>query len=128
MSGEMDWTLTWSSLQNGTTITDTNFQTSTAVSNDEKLGTEVAVEVAYGATVDEGVKVYIPREDGDGTYEDPNANDKPWGFEMPSAVSGTARKSFTVPASIPRFKVVLENNTGATVTVSVDYRQASALA
>lgn len=126
MAGEFDWTLTWTSLQDGSTITDTNFQTSTAVSNDITLGTEVAVEVAYGGTVDEGVKVYVCREDGDGTYEDPSANDTPWGFEMPSAVSGTARKSFTVPPSIPRFQIVLENNTGATVTVSVDYRQAVA--
>lgn len=129
MSGEMDWTLTWTSLANAASITDTNANTSAAVSHDGKLGTEVAIEVLYSATFDEGVKVYICREDGDGDYEVPADNggyDSPWGFEVPGAASQTGRKIFTVPPTIPRFKVVAVNNSGGTVTYSADYRQAVA--
>src|SRR3712207_2655634 len=72
--------------------------TTAAISNDGKLGTEVSIEVAYGATASEGVKVYLLR-DVDGTNYEAVA-DGPWGFEMPKTVSTTHRKPFTVPPDV----------------------------
>jgi len=51
-------------------------------------------------------------------------SDAPWGFSMPYATSVTRRKVFTVPGSIGSFKILLTNDTGASVTADVDYRQA----
>lgn len=126
MAGEHDWTLTWTATTiDADTIADAADLTSDAISNDTKLDTEVAVMIAYGATANQGVKVYVLRE-GASAYE--AEADNPWGFEMPYSTSTTHRRTFTVPASIGRFQVLLTNDSGASVTADVDYRQAVAAA
>lgn len=125
MSGEPDWTLTWTAETDGQAIATGADHTTGAISNDAKLDTEVAIQVAYGATASQGVKVYVLRE-GASDYE--AEADNPWGFEMPYSTSTTHRRTFTVPASIGRFKVLLTNDSGASVTADVDYRQSVAAA
>lgn len=119
-----DWDAAWTTggiAVDGDTVTDTNSATSDAISNDGKLATEVAVEIGYGGIVDEGAMVYVLR-DVDDNYE--AVTDDPWGFEMPSTISVTRRKTFTVPGTISDFKVHVVNDTGASITVDIDYRQA----
>lgn len=124
MAGEFDWTLTWTAETDAQAIADAADHTSGAISNDTKLATEVAITIAYGATATEGVKVYLLRE-VDASYE--AEGDDPWGFEMPSSVSTTHRRTFTVPASTAaRFKILITNDSGASVTADIDYRQAVA--
>lgn len=124
MAGEMDWTLTWTADADGQTIADAGSHTGGAISNDTKLATEVAVKCAYGGTATEGVVVYLLRE-GDTAYED--VDDAPFSTGvMEYAASTTYRKTFTVAANIPRFKVLITNDSGAQVTVDIDYRQAVA--
>ena len=126
MSGESDWTLTWTATSiDADVIANAGDLTSDAISNDSKLDTEVAVQIAYGATASQGVKVYVLRE-GASAYE--AEADNPWGFAMPYTVSTTHRRTFTVPASVGRFKILLTNDSGASVTADVDYRQSVAAA
>lgn len=126
MFGE-NWNLSWGFAQvsaadvDETAIANSASLTTDPISNDEKLNTEVSIEIAYGGTANEGVRVFILR-DVDGTeYE--GAADAPWGFAMPHATSVTRRRTFTVPASIGRFRVLLTNESGAEVDASVRYRQ-----
>lgn len=121
MAGEFSFSA-WSALVTSQAITDTNSHTSGAVSQEGKLGTEVSVECAYGATVDQGALIYIARQvDGTPTYE--ALTDNPWGFEMASAVSATRRVVFSVPPDIGDFQVIIQNDTGASITVDVSTRQ-----
>lgn len=124
MAGEFDWTLTWTADTNAQAVADAASHTSGAISNDTNLATEVAIQVAYGATATEGVKVYVARE-GASAYE--VVADNPWGFEMPATVSTTHRRTFTVSGDIARFKVIVTNDSGASVTLDIDYRQAVAV-
>lgn len=107
---------------NSSAIADAGNDTTEELSNDQKVGTEVSVTIAYGATATEGIKVYVLR-DVDGTNFEAVA-DNPWGFEMPYGASTTHRKTFTVPGDISDFKVHLTNDGGASVTATVRYRQA----
>lgn len=125
MSGEYDWTLTWTEETSAESITDGSGYTSAAISNDAQLATEISVEITYGATASEGAKVYVLR-DGADQYED--VDDNPWGFEMPYSTSTAYQRTFTVPASIGRFKIYVGNDSGATVTLELDYRQSAAAA
>lgn len=122
-----NWDSSWTTTSiNATTITDTtNVTTSSAISNDNKAVTEVSVSVAYGTTADQGVTVYVLR-DTDGTNFESVAHDLPWGFSMPYYVSTTCRRCFSIPGnSISKFKVYLDNHSGADVTATVDYKQAT---
>jgi len=92
-----------------------------ALSNNSKLGTEVSIAAAYGATATVGLKVYVLREVDTTTYE--AVADKPYGFEMPFTVSTTHRRGFWVPHSFGAFKIRVENASGASVTVTVKTRQ-----
>lgn len=105
-------------------ITNTSTATTAAINNDGKSTTEVSIQIAYGGTANEGVKVYLLR-DTDGTnYED--TTDAPWAFMMPYAISVTRRRTFTVSAMmVSNFKIKLTNDSGATVTATVRYRQAT---
>ena len=118
-----DWTLTWTATSiDATAVANASSATSAAISNDGKLATEVAITIAYGATATTGVVVSILR-DVDGTnYE--VAADLPWRFSLPFTVSTTHRRTITVPGDIARFKVMVSNDSGASVTADVDYRQA----
>lgn len=118
-----DWELTWTTTSiNASAVANAGTAITAAISNDLKLGTEVSVEIAYGATASQGVKVYILR-DVDGTNYEAVA-DGAWGFEMPKTTSTTHRRSFTVSADISRFKIHLTNDSGASVTATVRYQQA----
>lgn len=120
------WDANWTNTSiNGSTITNATTSTiTTAISNDVKIVTEVSVTIAYGGTATEGVKVYLLR-DVDGTnYE--TTNDLPWGFQMPFSTSVTRYRTFTVSgSSISKFKILLSNNSGASVTATVKYKQAT---
>jgi hypothetical protein len=120
-----NWDSSWTATSiASSTVTNTSTATTAAISNDGKSGSEVSVTIAYGGTVNQGVKVYILR-DIDGTnYE--AVTDKPWGFEMPSSVSTTYRRAFAVCADrISNFKVHVTNDSGASVTATVKTRQAT---
>lgn len=96
--------------------------TGDVVSNSGKLDTEVSVEIAYGATYSADVVLYILR-DVDGTnYEDKSTA---YGIAIPGAVSTTRRRTITVPASIARFKCLVDNPSGASVTATVRRRQST---
>jgi hypothetical protein len=93
-----------------------------AVSNDLRTYTEVSVTVAYGATAADAT-VYVLR-DVDGTNFEAIA-DKPFGVTIPGVASTTIRRTFTVPASVSRFKVAAFNPAAnSAITVTVRYRQA----
>jgi len=119
------WDANWTNTSiNSSAVTTGSTATSAAISNDVKIVTEVSVTIAYGGTATEGVKVYLLR-DIDGTnYE--TTNDMPWGFQMPFSTSVTRYRSFTVSgSSISKFKILVSNASGATVTASVKFKQAT---
>lgn len=119
-----DWDTNWTSTSiNASSVANAGSATTAAISNDNKLETEVGVSVAYGGTASEGIKVYILRDVDGSNYEDANTA---WGFEMPKAVSTTYRRTISV-GSASNFKVLVTNNTGASVTVTVTYRQAAGI-
>lgn len=119
-----EWDAAWAATSiNASALANAGSLTTAALSNDQKTATEVSVEIAYGGTVNEGVKVYVLR-DVDGTNFEAVA-DLPYGFELPRAASTTFRRSFTVPAGeVSAFKIHLTNNSGASVTATVRTRQA----
>lgn len=127
MAGEYDWSDTWTATTvDAETVTNGSTGTTGTIANDNTLGTMVGVTIAYGATVNEGVKVYV-LWDVNGTFE--SVADEPWGFEMPSSTSTTHRRSFVVPADAgDDFQIHLTNDSGADVTADVDYKQATAAA
>lgn len=127
MAGEWDWDDAWTSSSiNATAIANASTATTATISNDGKLGTLVGVTVAYGATVNEGVKVYVLM-DVNGTFE--SVADNPYGFELPGTVSTTHRRSFVVPAEYgDDFQVHITNDSGAQVTADIDYKQAAVAA
>lgn len=120
----MDWG-SWSTTTiNSSSVSNSSSSTTGAISNDEKTACEVSVTIDYGTTADAGVKVYVLR-DADGTnYE--AAGDDPWMFEMPFSISTTHRRTFSVsPSHVSSFKVSVQNDSGATVTATVRYKQAT---
>lgn len=125
-TGGFNWDTAWSTTSiNGSTVTNSNSATtSAAVSNDNKAATEVSVEIAYGATATQGVVVELLR-DVDGTNFEAST-DSPWGFTMPFSTSTTYRRTFTVYGeNVSAFKVKATNGSGASVTATVRYRQAT---
>ncbi len=119
-----NWPISWTTAINAASVTNGSSSTSSAISNDNKTATEISITVVYGATASQGLNVYILR-DVDGTNFEAVA-DRPWGFVMEKAVSTTFRKTFTVSAyEASQFKVHVVNNTGASVTVTVRYQQAT---
>lgn len=119
-----NWADTWTATSiAASSITNTGTATTAAISNDGKSGTEIGVTIAYGSTADAGVDVYVLRE-VDGNYE--TVNDRPYGFQMPYAISTTKYRTFTVMADrVSKFKIYIENQTGATVTATISYKQAT---
>lgn len=119
------WPASWTATDiSATSVDDASSASTSAISNDDKIATEVSLEVTYGTTADEGVKIYILR-DVDGTdFENPN--DNPWGFQMPYTTSTTHRRTFNVPAErTSKFKVHISNDSGAAVTATIRYKQAT---
>lgn len=107
---------------NGSTVGNGSSETtSSPISNDGKIGTQVSVTVVYGSPATAGVQMMILR-DIDGTnFESPN--DLPWGLSLPYTASGTHRRAVTVPPDIGDFKVAVVNPSGASVTATVRTRQ-----
>jgi hypothetical protein len=125
-----NWDTSWTTTSiNGSTVTNgSTATTSSAISHTGtpgKAGTAIGVTVAYGGTATAGLVVYIAKEvDGTPTYE--AIADEPQGVVLPFAVSTTVRREFTVLGTdCPSFKVIVKNPSGASVTVTVGYRQYS---
>jgi hypothetical protein len=120
-----NWDTNWTNTSiNGSSITNSSTATTATVDNDNKSSTEVSVKIVYGGTANEGAKVYLLRDTDGTTFE--GTTDLPWGFQMPYAVSGTRYRTFTVAGSmISKFKVLVSNASGATVTATVKYKQAT---
>lgn len=96
--------------------------TTSAISNDTKSGTEVAITCVMG-TGDSGVSVYVLRE-VDGNYE--TTNDRPFGFMMPYNGSTTQRRAFVVVSDrCSNFKIKLVNNDSSAATCTVSYKQST---
>ena len=125
MAGELDWDASDTALVNAASVTDGSTNTSAAVDNDGKASTEVVVTAAYaaGATT-EGLKVYLLRVADGANYQD--IDDDPILLtEMPHGNGVTRQFTFTVLAEEMRaFKVYCTNDSGQTVTLDIDYRQA----
>lgn len=81
----------------------------------------ISVEIAYGATANQGIYVYLLPAVDDTNYA--TVNDAQWSVEMPSATSVTRYFTFAVAGEqVDKFKILLENNTGATVTATLRYK------
>lgn len=102
-------------------VTDTNSVTSNAIDASSSIEVEVYVKVVYGTGVDEGAKIYLLAETDSDEYQD--ANDDPaFVIEMPVSASATRRHSFKVK-NLANFKVLVSNNTGQSITVTVKYKR-----
>jgi hypothetical protein len=120
-----NWDSTWTATSiASSTITNTSSSTTASISNSGKVGTEVSVTIAYGGTATQGVIVNVLRMvDDTPTYESAT-NDAPWGFTMPYAISTTYHRTFNVPGDrVSKFEVYISNNSGASVTATVDTKQ-----
>lgn len=128
MAGEYDWDAAWTTTTgiNAATVTNAGTDVTETLSNDTKLATEVSIEIAYGATATEGVVVSILR-DVDATNLE-GTGDAPYAFSMPFSTNTTHRRTITISGSTSAFRVHLANDSGASVTATVRYRQAVAAA
>jgi hypothetical protein len=119
------WDTSWTATSiASSTITNTSNSTTSSISNSGKIGTEVSVTIAYGGTATQGVIVNVLRMVDDGPTYESAANDAPWGFSMPYAISTTFHRTFNVAGDrASKFEVYLSNNSGASVTATVDYKQ-----
>jgi len=119
------WDAAWTTTSiNSTSIVTAANSTTAAISSSVKIVTEVSIAIAYAGTATEGVKIYVLR-DIDGTnYE--TVNDMPWGFQMPFAASVTRYRTFTLSGvAISKFKILVSNASGGTVTATVRFKQAT---
>lgn len=119
------WDTTWTATSiAGSTVTNTSSATTAAIDNSAHAGAEISVTVAYGGTATQGLVVNILRMvDDTPTYESAT-NDSPFGFAMPYSTSTTFHRTISVAGDrVSKFKVYVSNNTGASVTVTVKYKQ-----
>lgn len=119
-----NWAGSWTATSiAASTVTNSSTATTAAIDNDNITSTEIAVTIVYGGTTNEGARVYVLRDVG-GTYE--VIVDGAWGFMMAYSVSGTYRRSFVVQSiNASKFKVMISNSTGASITATVSYKQAT---
>lgn len=112
----------WTADTTAETISDGGSYTSGAISLDEYLGAIVSIICDYGGTADEGIKVYVAGEGGDGTYE--AVADEPFGIQLPATVSTTHRDRLVVDArNYASFKIIVTNDSGASVDVDIYYKR-----
>lgn len=118
-----NWDTAWTNTSIlASAITNGSTATTAVISNDNKTGTEISVDVDYGATANEGVKVFVLRDINGTDFE--SSVDSPWGFMLAFAISLTRRRTFTVAGDMTSdFKIHVSNASGATVTADVKYRQ-----
>lgn len=95
------------------------------IDNDNKVATEVAIDLTYAASSVLGANVQIER-DIDGTNFE-GASSLPWTIPMPFVTNTTKERVITVPADmIGKFRVRVVNLSPATyalTNVTVRYRQ-----
>lgn len=91
------------------------------ISLDGSDGALVSVSCSYGATANEGVKVYV-LGDTDGTNYETVASGA-WGWEHPKTPGSVLPKLYAVSAvEYSAIIIRVENNSGAGVTVTVRYK------
>lgn len=106
------------------TVTNTSSATTAAIDNSSHAGTEVSVTVAYGGTATQGLVVNVLRMVDDTPTFESATTDACFGFSIPYSTSTTFHRVFSVSSDrISKFKVFVSNNTGASVTVTVKYKQ-----
>lgn len=125
----IDWDTNWTTALNNLTINDTASTATGSISNDQKISTVVSIEVTYGTSTTEGVKVFV-ESDVDGTnFEDaftsvPDVVSRV--YQLPYTDSQKFYKQIVVPATdYSAFRVRVTNDSSATATgVYVRYKQA----
>jgi len=122
----VDWDNSWTTTSlNGTSIANGSNNETGAISNDTKTETLISVEVQYGATANESAEVLIQHETDDTPNYEQEA-DQPTTLAMPVSPSTTHDRVFSIPAdSAADFKVGISNDTGASITVTVEFKQAT---
>jgi hypothetical protein len=95
------------------------------IDNDNKVATEVAIDLTYAASSTLGANVQIER-DMDGTNFEAD-NSSPWTIPMPFTTNATRMRVITIPADmVGKFRVRVVNLSTATyalTNVTVRYRQ-----
>jgi Tfp pilus assembly protein PilW len=109
-----------SGLSSATVTAGTEQKAGSAVSNDEKWVTEVAVEVSYPATAPDSAELRIYGATADaGFASQPTAV-----FPIPATASTVQTQRFTIQASVSEFEVAIFNpSTNGGVTATVRTRQ-----
>lgn len=117
----IDWAASWTDdTTMGATITDTSSDDSAEYSNDAGLVHEFACDFDYGATYDGPALVHVLRKLSTADYEETeNAYAV---FAVIGAISTAGRKVFTVGPEVNTFMLRIVNDSGATVTVDLDYK------
>ena len=124
----IDWDTSWTTTAIASSAITTGNGSGTditaAISLDLKVACLVGVEAVYASgTVTGGIKVYI-LSDVHGTYED-ELDFPARVYQMPGGSGATYNRTFAIPATdYDDFKVFIENDTGVTVTTTVDYKTA----
>jgi len=121
------WDSTWNSTSiAASTVTNTSSATTAAIDNSNHAATEISVTIVYGGTATTGAVVNILRMVDDTPTFESATNDSPFGFSLPFATSTTFHRSITVAGDrISKFKVYVSNNTGASITATVNYKQST---
>lgn len=124
MSQFIDWDATWTAIDTDLSISTGADDTSDAISLDGKVAAELSVKAVYAAgSPSQGLKAHILR-DADGTNYEAEA-DLPFSFSLPYSSGGTYRRTFSLDAArIGRFKLLLTNDSGVTVTATTKIRYA----
>lgn len=122
----LQWEDTWTATTlAGTSVADGANGETGAISADQKYATLISVEIAYGATVNESAEVLVLTETDDGPGYEAEA-DQPTTIAMPATASTTHKRTFTLRAeSAADFKIAVSNGTGASITATVRYKQAT---
>lgn len=124
-SNVIDWDASWTTTSiASSSITTGSNATTAAIALDGAISCLVSVSIAYGGTATEGAKVYI-LSDTDGTNYEAVADNPARVYQLPYSTSTTYRRTFAIPATdYDDFKVHVTNDSGATVTATVDYKLA----
>jgi len=118
------FTPTWDSIPQATTIAadaiaDAANLVSDEITNEVKSG--IMVKIVYGNPATEGAKVYLLPEISDGVFA-AIADGNPIA-EMEAAVGATRNAWFAIPPEMRKFKVGISNDSGASITATVNYQR-----
>ena len=115
---------------NDLSITDTNGQTSDAIDLDNKAACEIGIKITGTGTVTGNVTVLILGNTGDDgatadEFEDENYG-SPFGVTLIPVTGQSVRKRiFVDPAMYSKFKVHVQNESGITLTTTVEVKTAA---